>query len=149
MSLFIDLQVRNTRLKSISKYSFDFRNIGYIIIISLYLKGEQTCKPMSFNVFAHCHSSASPRSSSLDSESKSSDGWFTLSAGGEAGATPPSTLGTGGGAGAMPSSTFRAGEAIESSVEDGCWMGWAWYREDIVLRGQLIMSQLGILYAAI
>jgi hypothetical protein len=145
---------------------------------------------MSFNVFARRHSraGAGPRSSSPDSESESSDGWFTPSAGGGAGATPPSgpstlgtgggagatppsgpsiletgggagatppstlgtgggagatppsTLGTGGGAGATPSSAFRAGEAIESSVEDGCWMGWAEDGEDIVLRGELIMS---------
>ena len=128
---------------------------------------------MSFNVFARRHSraGAGPRSSSPDSESESSDGWFTPSAGGGAGATPPSgpsiletgggagatppstlgtgggvgatppsTLGTGGGAGATPSSAFRAGEAIESSVEDGCWIGWAEDGEDIVLRGELIMS---------
>ena len=100
---------------------------------------------MSFNVFARRHSraGAGSRSSSPDSESESSDGWFTPSAGGGAGATPPSgpsTLGTGGGAGATPSSAFRAGEAIESSVEDGCWMGWAEDGEDIVLRGELIMS---------
>ena len=46
----------------------------------------------------------------------------------------------GGGAGATPSSAFRAGEVIESSVEDGCSMGWAEDGEDIVLRGELIMS---------